>query len=424
MRKFYLETFGCKFNQADSELIRNILRKKGFKEASEREADFIILNTCGVVEKTERKIIKRAIQLKKKKKKIIFTGCLSLISPKVCEKVADGLVGPKNILDLPKIAEQVLKGKKISSLKQKSIDKAKLRCFVIPKRTCVAIIPISEGCLSSCSYCATKLAKGKLRSFDENEILENVKLALNSGVKEIQLTSQDLAIYGVDKRKRTLPELLEKISKIPRDFRIRLGMMNPLGAKRIFKRLLKIMENEKFYKFLHLPLQSGDDKVLKSMNRSYKAKEFLDLIEKFRKKFKNSMLATDVIVGFPTENAKAFKKTIEVIKKVKPDILHLFKYSKRERTEAARLKDLPDKVKKERSRTLTKIWLNILKEKNKKFLGKKFKALITEKRGEKFLARLNSYKAVILDEGSLGNFTEVKIIKIKPNYLVGKLWKG
>lgn len=423
MAKFFIETFGCKFNQADSELIKKILKEKGFQEASENEADFVILNTCGVVEKTERKIIKRAIELKKKRKKIIFAGCLPLISPKICKEIADGLVGPTNILDLPKVAKRVLKTEKAFSFKQKLVDKAKLRCFVIPKETCTAIIPISEGCLSNCSYCATKLAKGKLRSFDQKEILGNIKLALNSGAKEIQLTSQDLAIYGADRGKWTLPDLLKEVVKIEGDFRVRLGMMNPWGAKEIFPKLLSIMENEKIYKFLHLPLQSGDDKVLKSMNRNYKVRDFLELVKKFKKKFKNSMLATDIIVGFPTEDEKAFQNTVKVIKKIKPDILHLFKYSKREGTEAAKLKDLPDRIKKERSRILTKIWFEILKEKNKKFLGKNFKALITEKRGEKFLARLNSYKAIILKEGKLGNFVKVKIVGARPNYLIGKIWK-
>jgi len=422
--RFYLETFGCKFNKADSELIRKILIENGFKEASEKEADFVILNTCGVVEKTERKIIKRATELKKKGKKIIFAGCLPLISPKVCQKFADGLIGPTNILDLPKIVKRVLKGEKAKSLKQKPIDKAKLRCFAIPKESVVAIIPISEGCLSFCSYCATRLAKGKLRSFNKEEILENIKLALRSGAKEIQLTSQDLAIYGLDKGKFLLPELLKEISKIEGDFRVRLGMMNPKFAKKFFGKILEILENEKFYKFLHLPLESGSNNVLKAMNRGYRVEEFLEMASKFKRKFKNSLLATDIIVGFPTETEKDFKETVSIIKKIKPEILHIFRYSKREGTEAAKLKDFPDRIKKERSRILTKIWKEISREKSKKYLGKEFRALITEKRGNTFLARLPSYKAVILKEGNLGEFVKVKIIGAKPNYLIGKICKG
>ncbi|MBC7074093.1 tRNA (N(6)-L-threonylcarbamoyladenosine(37)-C(2))-methylthiotransferase [Candidatus Parcubacteria bacterium] len=425
MKKFYVESFGCKFNKAETELIKKILTQK-YKEASEKEADFIIFNTCGVVEKTERKIFKKAKQLQKKGKKIIFAGCLPLISPKICQEIGDGVLGPTNILDLPKVIESILKGKKAVVLAKNSIDKAKLGCFTIPRESCVAIVPISEGCLSFCAFCATKFARGRLRSFDQEAILENIKKVLNLGAKEIQLTSQDLAIYGKDKGKWALPELLTKISEIKGDFKVRLGMMNPWGAKKIFSKLLKILENEKFYKFLHLPLQSGSDRILKLMNRNYKAKDFFELVSKFKKKFKNSLLATDVIVGFPTETEKDFQKTVFAIKKAKPEILHIFRYSRRPQTEASKLKDFPDRIKKERSRFLTKIFLEICQKENRKYLRKKFKALITEKRGNSFLARLPSYKAVIVKEGNLGDFVEVEIVEAKPNYLIGKLidyWK-
>jgi threonylcarbamoyladenosine tRNA methylthiotransferase CDKAL1 len=420
MANFCIETFGCKFNKADSELIRKILIEKGFKEASEKEADFVILNTCGVVEKTERKIIKRAIELKKKGKKIIFAGCLPLISRKICEKIADGLIGPTNILDLPKVVRKILKGEKVKFSKQKPIDKAKLKCFVIPKETVTAIVSISEGCLGNCSFCATKLAKGRLRSFDEKEILKNIQETLKLGAKEIQLTSQDLGIYGLDKGKFLLPELLEEILKIKGEFRVRLGMTNPTFFKKIQHKIFKLMKSKKIYKFLHLPLQSGSDEILKAMKRGYTTKDFLEIVKNFRKNFRLGILATDVICGFPGETEKDFQKTVSLIKKVKPEILHVFRYSKRKGTEAEKLKDLPDRIKKERSRILNKIWFEILKEKNKKYLGKVFPVLITEKRKDSFLARTNFYKAVILKEGNLGEFKRIKIVDAKPNYLVGE----
>jgi MiaB-like tRNA modifying enzyme len=421
MANFYIETFGCKFNKADSELMRKILTEKGFKKTSEKEADFVILNTCGVVEKTERKIIKRAQKLKREGKKIIFAGCLPLISQKICEKIAEGLIGPTNILDLPKVVRKILKGEKVKFLKQKPIDKAKLKCFVIPKETVVAIVPISEGCLSFCSYCATRLAKGRLRSFDKKEILKNIEEALKLGAKEIQLTSQDLGIYGLDKGKFLLPELLRDILKIKGEFRVRLGMTNLTFFKKIQHKIFKLMKDEKIYKFLHLPLQSGSDEILKAMKRGYTTKEFLEIVKNFRKNLKFGILATDVICGFPGETEKDFQKTVSLIKKIKPEILHVFRYSKRKGTVAEKLKDFPDRIKKERSRILNKVWLEILKEKNKKYLGKVFPVLITEKRENTFLARTDFYKAVILKEGNLGEFKKVKIVDIKPNYLVGEI---
>lgn len=420
MIKFYLETFGCKFNKADSELIRKILTKNGLVEAfNEKEADVIVLNTCGVVEKTERKIIKRALKLKRKNKKLIFGGCLPLISPKILKEIGDGLIGPTNILDLPKVIKDIFEGKKSQSLKQKPIDKAKLNSFVILPKTCTAIVPISEGCLGNCSFCATKLAKGKLRSFDKKEILKNIEESLKLGAKEIQLTSQDLAIYGLDKGKFMLPELVKDILKIKGEFKVRLGMANPTFFKKIQHQIFKLMKNKKIYKFLHLPLQSGSNEILKLMKRHYKVEDFLKIVKNFRKNFKQGILATDVICGFPGETEKDFEKTVRVIKKIKPEILHVFKYSKRRKTEAEKLKDFPDRIKKERSRILNKVWLEILKEKNKKYLGKIFKVLITEKRKNSFLARTDFYKAVILKEGNLGEFKRVKIIDVKPNYLEG-----
>jgi len=423
MAKFYLITFGCKLNQADSALIRRVVAKF-HKEASEKEADFVILNTCGVVEKTELKIIKKAKELKRKRKKIILAGCLPLISPEVAENIADGMVGPTNILDLPKVIKGVLGGKKTISLKTRFLDKARLGCVALNKESCVAIIPISEGCLSSCAYCVTRLARKKLKSFKKEAILENIKSAISMGAKEIQLTSQDLAIYGLDKGKMELGDLLKEIAKIQGSFKVRLGMMNPQYAKRIFNQILKILKDDKFYKFLHLPFQSGSNNILKAMGRGYKREDILRLVKGFRRKFKRGLLATDVIVGFPGESERDFKETLSLVKKIKPDILHIFKFSKRKGSLCDHLKDFPDRIKKERSKILTRVWKEIAKEQSRKYLGKTLKVLIVEKRGNSFLARPDSYKAVILKEGKVGEWQRVKIIKTKPNYLVGKTLKN
>jgi MiaB-like tRNA modifying enzyme len=425
MKKFYLETYGCKLNRADSDLMREILSKE-FIQASEKEADFVVLNSCGVVEKTERKIIKKILNLKKKGKKIILAGCLPLISPKISKKLVNGILGPTNILSLPIVAKRVLSGKKSIFLKPKKIDKAKFHCLKEKRENsnCTKIIPISEGCLGNCSFCATKFARGKLKSFEVENILNAIKNALSSGFKEIQLTSQDLAIYGLDRGKFLLPKLLKEISKIKGDFKVRLGMMDPFWAKKIFKDLISILKNERFYKFLHLPLESGDDEILKKMRRLYKVKDFLALVKKFRENFKESLFATDIICGFPGEDEKSFKKTLNLIKNIKPEILHVFRFSMRPKTEAAGFEDLPVKIKKERSRILAKIWQKINLEKNKRFLGKEFLVLITEKRENSFLARTNSYRAVILKDGKVGDWQKVKIIKVKPNYLIGKKLKA
>jgi len=416
---FHLKTYGCKLNQADSELIRGLLLKN-HKEASREEADFIILNTCGVVEKTERKILKEATDLKKKGKKIIISGCLPLISFEECNKIADGIIGPTNISSINLIVEKVLKGEKALDIKKKKIDKSDL-CLEKKReerKTCSAIISIAEGCLGSCSYCATRFARKELNSFSVENIVKEAKTVLASGFKEIQLTSQDLSVYGIEKGKQMLPELLKELVKIEGDFRIKLGMMNPGHALKMIDRLLKAYESDKIYKFIHIPLQSGDDELLKKMNRGYSASDFITVAQVFKKKFKDGIIATDIIIGHPLETEESFEKTIKVIKKIKPDVIHIFKFSKRKGTPDFNLKDYPDRIKKERSRILTELFKNLNLEKNKKYLNKKFNVLIIEKRKDKYLARTESGRAVVLGKGEIGTFVKVKIVDYRWNYLI------
>ena len=423
MKKFYLETYGCKLNQSDSDLIRGILSRK-FKEVSNsKEADFIVINSCGVVEKTERKIIKRIKSFKNKK--IIISGCLPLISPEESKKIAMALLGPQNILSIEKAALAVLGGKKFFEVSKKELDKSKYCFFKKTKNSQVsAIISISEGCLGACSYCASKYARGTLKSFEIRHILKEIESLIALGIKEIQLSSQDASIFGLDKGKYLLPELLNKICKIKGNFKVRVGMMNPGHAKIILKDLIFAFKSEKIYKFLHLPLQSGDDRVLKSMNRSYRADDFLKIIGEFKKNFKDFLIATDVILGFPAEDEKAFLNTKKIIENIKPGVLHIFRFSPRRNTSALAMKDLPDRIKKDRSRILTDIFYkNNLKE-NKKFLGKKIKVLVAEKRkNNTFLARTPSFRAVVLKNVKLGEEIEVKIKDFKKNFLIGEKLK-
>jgi MiaB-like tRNA modifying enzyme len=417
---FHLKTYGCKLNQADSELIRGLL-SKNHKEASLEKADLVILNTCGVVERTERKILKEAAELKGKGKKIIISGCLPLISLKECEEAADGIIGPSNINSLPLIVKKVLAGKKATDVKRKKIDKSDfcLKKKRAERESCSAIVPIAEGCLGSCSYCAARIARKELNSFSVENIIKEFKDVLASGYKEIQLTSQDLSVYGMEKGKQVLPDLLKELVKIEGEFKIKLGMMNLGQTKKMLSRLLKIYESEKIYKFIHIPLQSGDDGLLKQMRRGYSASDFIDIAQAFRKKFKDGVIATDIIVGHPLETEKSFKETIRIIKKVKPDVIHIFKFSKRKGTPDFELKDYPDRIKKERSRILTELFEKSNLEKNKKYVGKKFNVLVVEKRKGKYLSRTESGRAVVLDKGKIGETIKIKIVDFRWNYLIG-----
>jgi len=420
LKKFYLETYGCKLNQSDSDLIKGIL-SNDFKEVSSpKEADFIIINSCGVLEKTERKIIKRIKSFRNKK--IILAGCLPLISPEASIKIADGVLGPKNIPSIKEIANKVLLGEKVWQVSNKVIDKGDYCYFKKRKKGISAIVSIAEGCLGNCSFCITKKARGKLKSFSEEKILEEIQHLATSGFKEIQLTSQDAVLYGLDKGKLLLPDLLNKISKVKGDFKVRVGMMNPGYVNKILDNLVLSFKSEKIYKFIHLPLQSGDDWVLKRMNRGYCVDDFLRIASCFRKNFKDVLLATDIIVGYPEETEESFRKTLDLIEEVKPSIVHIFRFSKRKGTKAASLKDYPDRIKKKRSRELNNLCKKVNLEKNKEFLGKIFKVLVIEKRkNNTLIGRASSFRAVVLKRGEIGKYYKVKIVDFKENYLIGTI---
>ncbi|WP_290900231.1 tRNA (N(6)-L-threonylcarbamoyladenosine(37)-C(2))-methylthiotransferase [Ferroglobus sp.] len=419
--KVYIETYGCTMNQADSDIMRGLLSREYAFADSADNADVVIVNTCGVIGFTERKILRRIEEIKRMGKKVIAAGCLARIARKRLE-MADALVSPDNVHRIGEVVKAVLNGKRVEIINVSKVDKAEIsgvKCRL--NENAIAIVSISEGCLGNCSYCATKIARGRLRSFSIEKIVEEVKRVVEMGYREIQLTSQDTGAYGKDKGYR-LPDLLEKIAEIEGDFRVRVGMMNPQHAMEILDDLIEAFKSEKIYKFLHLPVQSGDNKILMDMRRNHTVEDFEEVVRAFRKAFDDVLLSTDVIVGFPTESEESFEKTIELVKRVKPDIVNITRFSPREGTLAAKLKDIPDWIKKERSRRLTKICEEIGLENNLRFVGKKMRVLVTKRgKNETLLARADSYRPVVLGEGRIGEFYKAKVVDAKFNYLVGEL---
>ena len=408
-------------NQADSDIMRGVISKNFELVDSINEADIVIINSCGVVDFTERKILKRAKSLKIEGKKVIMAGCLPRIATKNCIKVSDALVSPDNIHLIDIAVRSVIRGEKPIMINKNSIDKSELSCVKKRlKKNVIAIVSIAEGCTGKCSFCATRFARGRLRSFKLENIVEEVKKCIQIGFKEIQITSQDTGAYGLDKGKYMLPDLLEAISRIEGNFRVRVGMMNPKHAMEMLPDLINSFENEKIYKFIHLPVQSGDERVLRDMNRDHGVEEFVEVVREFRRNFDDVMVSTDIIVGYPTESEESFWKTYELIKEVEPDIVNITRFSKRVFTPAFKLKEIHGWIVKERSRKLTELARNIGLKRNSRFLGKKLRVLITKNgKYETKLARADSYRPVVIRKGDLGNFTDVKIVDYKFNYLLG-----
>lgn len=400
MKKIFIKTFGCTLNQRDSQdLVEGITIVD-----SEKKAQIIIINTCGVKEQTENKIYKYLRDNKElfSTKEIIVCGCLVDINDETLKKEVKAKFYKINQKD--KLISYLNKYRKNENKKQNT----------------KAII-IANGCLGNCSYCAVKFARGKLKSKSSKDIKTEVTKEIEAGATEILLTAQDTACYGVDIN-TNISELLKEIIKIPKNFKIRLGMGNPHFFIKHKKEIVNVFKSEKIYKFLHIPLQSGNDRILKLMNRSYTKEQYLEIINYFRKNIKEITIATDVIVGFPTETEKEFQETLDVVKECKFDVVNISRFGQRKKIEANNYPDITGNIKKERSRKMSLLCSKIALENNKKYLNKTLEITITEKgKNNTYIGKTQNYKQVVVFKNAvIGEKYKTKITQIKPGYLISE----
>jgi MiaB-like tRNA modifying enzyme len=423
---FYIEHYGCESNKYDFEIMLANLESAGYEEVKKPEyADLIIVNTCGVKKPTEDRILRRLWELNKLKKPIVIAGCLPRINLPAIKSIIpnySAVMDPFTIHEIASIAKRAIEGERgIVCFSNKPIVKTKM-----PKKQTnkyIKTIQIAEGCMGACSYCCTRFARGRLFSYPKELIIEEIKNALEKGSIEIRLTAQDTGIYGVDLGFR-LVDLINEILSIDKEFRIRIGMMNPAHALSIASKLIELFKDPRIYKFIHVPVQSGSDKVLKEMKRNYTVKEFKDLVKSFRENVSNITIATDIIVGFPTESDKDFEETLKLLNEIKPDIVNISKFMPRPNTEAASMEQLDPKIVKHRSKILSLLVTQISLENNKRLIGLEFNAYVTEEKidNEVFLGRIENYKPVILKgKDLLGKKVKVKITQAFPRYLIGGL---
>ncbi|MFQ5818713.1 MAG: tRNA (N(6)-L-threonylcarbamoyladenosine(37)-C(2))-methylthiotransferase [Candidatus Heimdallarchaeota archaeon] len=420
MAKVYWETYGCSANQADSEMMRGLLKKAGFElTESKQDADITVINTCTVKEVTFHRMLHKIRELEKNGTLLVIAGCMPKTERVAIEKIAPNasLVGPNSIHKIVHAISKTLTGKKSVHLQELQIPKVGLPR--IRKNAVIAICPIATGCLGHCSFCQTKLAKGDLFSFPLPLILNEVKESLQNGCKEIWLTAQDTGCYGIDLG-TDLSALLTEIVKIPEEFFIRVGMMNPQHVLPILDDLLESFESDKIFKFLHLPVQSGSNQILQRMNRNYHISDVQQIVRKFKNAFKYLTLSTDIIVGFPGETHSDFQLTIKLIKDVKPDIVNISKFGKRAGTKAANMSQVPKPVIRERIKEIVELYKMIQLKNNEKWIGWKGKVLL-DKKGKRggIIGRNFAYKP-ILTRGSLGSFKTVQVLQARPTYLIGE----
>ncbi|NJE43181.1 tRNA (N(6)-L-threonylcarbamoyladenosine(37)-C(2))-methylthiotransferase [Thermococcus sp. GR6] len=421
MIKVHVETYGCTRNKADAEIMEAILLRAGYELVETPEsADYVVVNTCAVKDPTEKHMRERIKELLDSGKRVIVTGCLTHVNPDIIDPRVSGILGVKSIDRIAEaidLAERDGKLVSVEGWRERSLDKLGL-----PRlwRSGVAfVVPISEGCLNACTYCATRFARGVLRSYKPELVVRWVKEALARGYREIQLSSEDTGCYGLDIG-TNLAELLDEITSIEGEFRIRVGMMNPNHAIKFLDELIEVYQDEKVYKFLHLPVQSGDNEVLRRMGRTYTVEEFEEIVNEFRRKIPGLNLNTDIIVGFPGETEEAFQNTVELVKRVRPDKINVSRYSPRPGTIAAKWKQLPGWKVKERSRLLHRLRLQIAYEINQDYVGREIEVLIHGE-GKKggVEGRTFNYKDIILDDGAPGELINVRVTWAGSTYLKG-----
>lgn len=393
--------------------MEELLVDDGHEIVAPEESQIALIVTCCVIESTERRMLKRIGELKKYDKRILVGGCMaSIMKDKISAIDPEAeFVSPR---DLGKVLDKVGRGEGVAQPARER--KAALM-------TADAIVPIGQGCTEQCSYCVTRLARGSLKSYPEEDVVNIVSQRLMEGSREIRLTAQDSAAYGKD-IDTTLPHLLRKLAALEGEFRIRVGMANITNLLPIISDTLEVFKTDKIYKFLHVPVQSGDDDILRKMRRRYRVKDFVVIYEKFRSHYPDSTISTDIITGFPGETENQFESSLGLMEEIQPEIINVTRFSAREGTEAFDMSNrIPGWKSKERSRKLSKLRTEISTRKNNSLIGSVLRVMTTEhvKRGTT-VARTDSYRPVVLPKTlPLGAFHDVKIVSATDAYLKGEL---
>jgi MiaB-like tRNA modifying enzyme len=420
MAKIWVEAYGCSASFADSEMISGLIVNGGHTLAkNSSESDLNLVVTCSVKDATANKMIYRIKQLKTKP--LVVAGCLPKAEQSTVEKFSEkaSMLGPNSLGKTLSVINSTLKGKKSIALEDTDLTKVGL-----PKvrlNPIVGIVEIATGCMSECTFCQTKLSKGDLTSFRIGDIVRQVNIEVEEGCKEIWLSSTDNGCYGLD-IEADLPTLVNAVSEISHDFKIRVGMMNPMYMPRIRDSLLSSFENNKVYKFLHIPVQSGNDKVLNDMKRGHTAKTFRDTVKKFRNKFPNFTISTDVIVGFPSENELDFEDTVQLLEETRPDVVNLSKYSQRPGTEAATWKQIDMSEVRRRSKQIYNLSRRISHENNLKWIDWTGDVLFNERIEEGIRGRNFAYKPIFVkDYVEIGEKHQVTITDVTEHSLIGAI---
>lgn len=357
--KIFVKTYGCSHNVSDSEFMMGMLVKHGFVIVeSMDEADLCIFNSCTVKNPSQEAAVNSVSRAQSMGKKIVVTGCVPQADENVPLFDQASLVGVSNIGSIVTVVEETLKGNRVVVIGKPSDLPDITLMPKIRRNKLIEIIAVSTGCLGQCTYCKTKHARGELGSYPIADILTRAKSAVSEGVKQIWLTSEDLGAYGIDIGTtivQLLQDLLTVIKPFP-DVMLRLGMTNPPYMLEHAQAVAKILQHPQVFEFLHVPVQSGSNNVLRDMRREYTADDFNDLISILRGSIPDITIATDIICGFPNESDADHEETIKLIEQHKFPVINISQFYPRPGTPAARMTRVPTKIAKSRSGQVTRLF--------------------------------------------------------------------
>ncbi|WP_069808182.1 tRNA (N(6)-L-threonylcarbamoyladenosine(37)-C(2))-methylthiotransferase [Vulcanisaeta thermophila] len=427
MVNFTVITFGCWLNKADSDLIITRLRDQGWLYVEDVEsADYVIVNTCAVREEAERNELKllRELSVKYPGKKVIVSGCLTRVRPASIKDAA-----PNAILVTShgnEVMDEVLRrGGDVHIIDERPMKY--LPRYMPELHGHRYVVPIQVGCLGNCTFCVTKIGRmgfGRVKSYSMDDVVNAVRDAVRRGAREIYLTGQEVSAYGHD-RGYDLVDLLERLLReVDGRYMVRLGMMEPLELSRFIDRLLDVVKGDwRVYRFFHIPVQSGSDKVLRLMRRKYTVDLFRELVTRIRREFPEATVATDIIVGHPGEEDDDFWASVNLVRELGIDKVNLARYSRRPFTEAAYMDQVPEPVKKERSKIATEVFSQVALERNKLFIGRVLWGIVSEVdfKGENYVVRTYNYKPVAVKRADLGAFVKVTPREATSQRLIGDL---
>ncbi len=422
MKKVAFYTLGCKVNQYETNgMIQKLMNKYEIVQPEEK-ADIYIINTCSVTNMSDRKsrqMLRRAKELNKNAL-VIAVGCYAETAREEVEKIPEvDLIlnnAQKTVID--KCIDEFFEGKEKTQVDEKTFCDFGSVTYTEKTR---AVIKIQDGCNNFCSYCIIPYARGRVRSRSPENIIKEITEIAKKGIKEVVITGIQVSAYGTDfTNEYRLVDLLEDINKINGIERIRLGSLEPLIITEEFCNRIKKLE--KMCHHFHLSLQSGCDKTLKEMNRRYTTAQFEEVVNRLRKIYDDVILTTDVIVGFPNETDNDFEETYNFLEKIKFYKMHVFKYSPRKGTVAAKMENqISGDKKDERSKRLILLSSKNEKEYLEKYVGKTVDVLFEEKDGEFFKGHTSNYIMVKSkqNENCLNKIISVEIISFELENLVG-----